>query len=158
MTDPRYTRLSRDDYYLGVAKAAADRSTCTRRQVGAAVVSGEDRIIGTGYNGAAAGMPDCLQGACPRGRLGYDEVPALGDYDRPGTPGFCVAIHAEANALVPLSLRDTKGATVYVTDEPCAGCRKSMATAQVARVVWPDGQLVGSEIVTWDTTTEGKAS
>ena len=33
-----------------------------------------------------------------RGRLGYDEIPGLGDYDRPGTPGFCIAIHAEVLA------------------------------------------------------------
>ena len=150
------TRNGFDSYYLGVARAVFKRDTCTRRNVAALVVKG-GKIIGTGYNDSAPGEPGCrLDGACPRGRLSYDEVPALSDYDRPGSPGFCIAIHAEVNALAPLSLRDTEGATVYVTDEPCAGCRKSMADAKVHRVVWPDGQLVGPEIVTWNTTTEDR--
>ena len=86
------------------------------------------RIIATGYNGAAPGRPDCLEGACPRGQLGYDVVPGLGDYDRPGTAGFCIAIHAEVNALL-FATRDTKGATAYITDPPCPGCRKALAAA-----------------------------
>ena len=138
-----------DEYMLGIAEAAAGRASCTRRRVGAVVVDNDHLIIGTGYNGAPSGMPDCLEGACPRGRLGYDEVPALGDYDRPGTPGFCIAVHAEANALNHLT-RSAKGATMYITDEPCAGCRKYMKSAGIARVVWPEGELVGVDIVTWD--------
>ena len=146
-------RFDTASYFGEIARAVAEGSTCTRRQVGAIVVL-EDRIVGAGYNGAVFGMPDCRQGACPRGRLGYDEVPAFANYDWPGTPGFCIAIHAEARALAPLSIRDTRGATVYVTDEPCAGCRKSMGIAEVARVVWPGGQLVGTEIITWNTNKE----
>ncbi|HOQ28650.1 MAG TPA: cell division protein DedD, partial [Armatimonadota bacterium] len=73
-----------DEYFVGIARAVAARAKCTRRQVGAVLVLGR-RIIATGYNGAAPGRPDCLQGACPRGMLSYDDVPGLGDYDRPGT-------------------------------------------------------------------------
>ena len=76
-------------------------------------------VIATAYSGAAPGRPDCLEGACPRGQLSYDEVPGLGDYARPGTPGFCIAIHAEVNALL-FSTRDTKGAVAYITDDDIA--------------------------------------
>ncbi len=136
-----------DEYFLGIAQAVATRAKCRRRKVGA-VLTVERRIIATGYNGAASGEPDCLEGACPRGLLGYDQVPELGDYDRPGTPGFCIAIHAEVNALL-FATRDTKGATAYITDPPCPGCRKALAAAGIQRVVWPDGEYDRSQLTAW---------
>lgn len=135
-----------DDYFLGITQAVAARAKCTRRRVGAVLVGPDHRIIATGYNGAAPGRPDCLEGACPRGRLSYDEIPGLGDYDRPGTPGFCIAIHAEMNALL-FATRDTKGTTAYITDEPCPGCRKALAAAGIIRAVWPEGEFNGDQIV-----------
>lgn len=136
-----------DEYFLGIATAVSARAKCTRRRVGAVLVH-EHRIIATGYNGAAPGRPDCLEGACPRGRLGYAEVPAFSDYDVPGAPGFCIAIHAEVNALL-FATRDTAGCTAYVTDQPCPGCRKALAAAGVVRAVWPDGQFDADELVDW---------
>lgn len=136
-----------DDYFLAFAATASTRAKCTRRNVGAAVVK-DHRIVATGYNGAAAGEPECLDGQCPRGRLSLDQMPPLGDYDRPGTPGFCIAIHAEVNALLNAS-RDTTGATVYITDPPCAGCRKAMAAAGIVRVVWPDGEFDRVRMTDW---------
>ncbi len=135
-----------DQYFLDIAQAVAARAKCTRRRVGAVLVGDDHRIIATGYNGAAPGRPDCLEGACPRGRLSYDEVPGLGDYDRPGAPGFCIAIHAEMNAML-FATRDTKGATAYITDEPCPGCRKALSAAGIVRAVWPDGELDAEGIV-----------
>lgn len=136
-----------DDYFLGIATAVAARAKCTRRRVGA-VLTIDHRIIATGYNGAAPGEDDCLMGACPRGQLGYDEVPGLGDYDRPGAPGFCIAIHAEVNALL-FATRDTKGATAFITDPPCPGCRKALAAAGVVRAVWPEGEHDRAGLTAW---------
>lgn len=126
-----------DDYFMGIARAVSARAKCTRRQVGAVLVDTNHRIIGTGYNGAPPGQPECTEGACPRGRLGYDEVAASSDYDRSGTPGYCIAVHAELNALL-FATRDTAGATIYITDEPCPGCRKAIAAAGVSRAVYPE--------------------
>ena len=140
-------RRSKENYYLDIAEAALERSTCLRRQFGAIIVR-DDEIVATGYNGAPPGEKDCLEGACPRGALDYDQVPGLGDYDRPGTPGFCIAIHAEVNALL-FSTRDTKGAVAYVTDPPCPGCRKALAAAGIVRAVWPDGDLDAAGLLDW---------
>jgi dCMP deaminase len=147
MTHTRRTVPSWDEYFLGIAQAVAARAKCVRRRVGAVLVL-DKRIIATGYNGAASGLPDCLEGACPRGQLDYDQVPGLGDYDRPGSPGFCIAIHAEVNALL-FATRDTKGATAFITDQPCPGCRKALAAAGIIRAVWPEGNMDAAGLVTW---------
>ena len=137
-----------DEYFLQIAHAVSARAKCTRRKVGAVLVV-DKRIIATGYNGAAPGEPDCLEGACPRGQLDYGVVPGLGDYDRPGTRGFCIAIHAEVNALL-FATRDTKGAIAYITDPPCPGCRKALAAAGIERVIWPDGTYSNrAELIDW---------
>ena len=136
---PTRTRPSWDDYFAGIADAVSARADCRRRTVGCVLVK-DHRIVASGYNGGPAGGASCLAGECPRGLLSYEEVAGLGDYDRPGLPGFCVAIHAEANTLLHADRADARGATAYITDPPCPGCRKLLAAAGVARVVWPDGE------------------
>lgn len=129
MTDPR---PGWDAYYLGIAVAVAARADCTRRRVGALIVSG-DRIVSTGYNGAPASRPGCLSaGACPRGRASADEVQPGSSYDT--GPGACIALHAEQNAILRAGL-DTRGATLYCTEVPCGGCARLIEGAGIARVI-----------------------
>lgn len=142
-----------DSYFLGIAQAVAVRADCTRSKVGAVIVK-DHRIVSTGYNGAPAGEPGCLSaGACPRGRhyridnevYGWKSACACGHPDWPCPdavePGSsydnCVALHAESNALLYSSLDERRGATLYVTREPCTGCHKLIQGAGIARVVWP---------------------
>ena len=127
------TRPSVDSWGLMVAAAVSTRAECTRRKVGAVLVNQAGRVIATGYNGAPAGRPSCLDGACPRGQLSYEQMPADAPYTN------CIAIHAELNALLHAT-RDTPGSTLYITDEPCHECRRSIAAAGVARVVTPNGE------------------
>lgn len=134
-----------DEYFLGIAHAVSVRGKCSRRQVGCVLVVNR-RVIATGYNGAASGRPDCLEGACPRGQQDYATVAPMADYDTVGSAGFCIAIHAEVNTCLHATT-DTAGATAYVTFEPCPGCRKVLAAAGVARAVWPGGELNGAELV-----------
>lgn len=116
-----------DTYYLGIAYAVSLRGDCIRRQVGAVLVK-DNRIKATGYNGSPPGGPSCLAGECPR--VSRNPVAGSGYED-------CVAIHAEANALLYGGV--TPGAVLYVTTEPCHECRRLAAGARVSRVVWPDG-------------------
>ncbi len=128
------TRISRDAYGLQVARAVAARADCTRRQVGAVVMDDEGRIVSTGYNGAPAGEPGCAsEGACPRGRLSYDEHPHGVAYE--AGESRCIAVHAEANAIVYAGRERTKGCTIYVTDEPCYLCALIIKAAGITRVV-----------------------
>lgn len=130
MTDPR---PDWDTYYLQIARAVSARADCTRRKVGAIIVKG-DRIVSTGYNGAAAGRPGCLTaGACPRGRLSVHEVAPGSSYDTGS--GACIALHAEQNAILRAGL-DARGATLYVTYTPCDGCSRLIEGVGISRVVF----------------------
>ena len=119
-----------DSYFLGVAKAVAERSDCERSKVGAVVVK-DRRIRGTGYNGAPAGKPGCE--TCPRRT---SEVEPGSSYD--AGPGRCVAVHAEANALLYCNREDLVDATLYITRAPCPGCKKLIDAAGVTRVIYPE--------------------
>jgi dCMP deaminase len=116
-----------DEYGMGIAEVVATRSDCTRSQVGAVVLDRSNRVAGTGYNGAPAGMAGC--GTCPRA---VSDVAPLTAYDN------CVAIHAEANALLYTRREDLQGSTLYVTREPCSWCWKLIWGSGVERVVWVD--------------------
>lgn len=122
-----------DDYFLELARTVALRADCSRRRVGCVVVL-DNRVISTGYNGAPAGDPGCLSGACPRGQLGYNEVAPFTNYDT--GPGRCIAIHAEANALL-YARTNCVGATAYITDPPCPTCSKLLRAAGIERIVYP---------------------
>lgn len=118
-----------DEYFLVIAKAVSHRADCSRAQHGAVLVANQ-RIVSTGYNGAPAGHLGCLtDSACPRAS---SRVASLSSYDT--GPGTCIAVHAEANAL--LYAARTPGAYMYITGEPCAGCVKLMWGAGVLKAVW----------------------
>lgn len=140
------TRPSFDEYFMGVAEAVAARADCTRRLASAVIVK-DHRIVSTGYNGAPAGAPGCKSaGACPRGRLSRDELSSYSDYD--SGPGRCIAVHAEANALLYAHRDGTEGATLYTwsstpVGRPCSGCTRLIAGAGIDRVVYANaGELV----------------
>jgi dCMP deaminase len=124
-------RPSWDEYGLTIARAVATRADCVRSQVGAAIFARDRRVVAVGYNGAAASRPGCLSsGACPRAK--DDSVEPYSSYDD------CIAVHAEANALLFADYTSIKGATIYVTRKPCFTCRKLIQGAGIARVVYPD--------------------
>lgn len=131
------TRPSWDEYFLEIARVVSLRADCRRRQYGSVIVKGH-RIVSTGYNGAPAGQPGCLAGACPRGLLSYEEVAAMTSYDE--GPGRCISVHAEANALLYSSRADVEGGTIFMTGASCPGCKKLTAGAGLVRAVWPEGE------------------
>lgn len=122
---------------VGIAAAVARRADCTRRQVGAVIFDAENRILSTGYNGAPAGRTGCLAGGCPRGALGHDELPPDAPYEDPNSPGFCISIHAESNALLFADPVRRRGGWIAITHPPCPGCQKLLANSGLATAVWP---------------------
>ena len=90
-------RRSKENYYLDIAEAALERSTCLRRQFGAIIVR-DDEIVATGYNGAPRGRHNCSDlGRCTRREL---NIPAGERYE------LCRSVHAAANAIISAARRD----------------------------------------------------
>lgn len=119
-------RQTWDEYFMNLAKAVSERSTCTRRKVGAVAVDLKHRIIGTGYNGAPANLSHCTSARCVRT---LNNIPSGKELDR------CRAIHAEANIVLQCGERLNK-ATLYCTTKPCIACFKLLYGAGVDRIVW----------------------
>lgn len=85
-------------------------------------------VVGVGYNGAPSGLTHCIDGGCPR--LNQGSAPGS-SYDN------CVSVHAEINALVNTSSRDSRmGGTLYVNGEPCYSCAKAVANSGISEVVY----------------------
>lgn len=57
-------------------------------------------------------------------------------------PGRCIAVHAEANALLDADPLRRIGATLYISEVPCDGCKKIIAASGIARVVAPEYEWV----------------
>ena len=99
------TRTSKENYYLDIADAVSERSTCMRRRYGAIIVR-SDEIISTGYNGAPRGRKNCSDlGYCAREAL---KIPSGERYE------LCRSVHAEANAIISASRRDMLGGIMYL--------------------------------------------
>lgn len=116
------TRLSLDETMMAVALVLAQRATCVKRKVGCVLTDMHGRILSTGYNGVARGLPHCTEHVCP------------GAYSITGSDS-CQAVHAEVNAL--LTCRDTERIdTCYTTVLPCNSCMKTLMNTSCARIVY----------------------
>ena len=136
-------RISKRDYYLKIASEVAKRSTCLRRQYGAVIVK-NDEIIATGYNGAPRGDENCCDvGSCWRDR---HNIPHGEQYEK------CVAVHAEANAIISASRNEMIGSTLYLygfegfdkpidNPEPCIMCNRLIKNAGIEHVINKIGEV-----------------
>ena len=131
-------RTSKENYYLGIADAVLERSTCLRRKYGAIIVR-NDEIISTGYNGAPRGRKNCSDlGCCTREAM---KIPSGERYE------LCRSVHAEANAIISASRRDMIGATLYLVGRDaktgellhdttsCSMCRRQIINSGIIKVV-----------------------
>ena len=124
-------RTSKENYYLDIADAVLQRSTCLRRMYGAIIVR-NDEIISTGYNGAPKGLPHCGEVGCLRELLG---IPSGERHE------LCRGLHAEQNAIIQAALHGVaiEGAILYCTHHPCSVCTKMLINAGISRIVYLDG-------------------
>lgn len=136
-------RKSKENYYLDIADAVLQRSTCLRRMYGAIIVR-SDEIISTGYNGAPRGRINCTDsGRCARVEM---KIPSGERYE------LCRSVHAEANAIISASRRDMLGSTLYLVGRDasthellreatsCSMCRRQIINAGIEKVVIRTGE------------------
>ena len=122
-------RPSWHQYFLTITRNVAERSTCTRAKVGAVIVR-DKNILATGYNGAPAGMPHCIDAGC----LVYTSRTPTGEVEE----NCFRTIHAEINAIAQAakngaSIRD---ADIYITHTPCIHCVKVLINTGIKRIFY----------------------
>lgn len=116
----RENYITWDEYFMGVAMLAARRSKDPSTQVGACIVSPDNIIISTGYNGLPNGCSD-------------DEYP----WEREGEETkYPYVVHAELNAILNANGRDLRGSRLYVALFPCNECAKAIIQAGVKEVLY----------------------
>ncbi|MBQ8396020.1 MAG: cytidine deaminase [Oscillospiraceae bacterium] len=134
-------RRDKANYYLDIADAVSERSTCLRKRYGAVIVN-NDQIISTGYVGAPRGRQNCSDlGFCIRNEL---NVPRGERYE------LCRSVHAEMNAIINASREQMIGATLYLCGREmdtgeyvkntscCSMCKRVVINAGIERVVIRD--------------------
>ena len=116
----RQDYISWEEYFMGVAMLAARRSKDPNTQVGACIVSPDNIIVSTGYNGMPKGCSD-------------DEFP----WDREGTDTkYPYVVHAELNAILNANGRDLRGCNLYVALFPCNECTKAIIQSGIKEVFY----------------------
>ena len=124
-------RISWNEYYMRIAQLVAERSTCLRRKVGAIAVK-EKRILATGYNGAPAGLPHCLDIGCLREQL---KIPSGQRHE------LCRGLHAEQNVIIQAAVHGVSisGSTIYCTTQPCLICTKMLINCGITAIYFAEG-------------------
>jgi dCMP deaminase len=148
-------RKSKHEYYLGIAKEVAERSTCFRRSIGAIIIR-DDQIISTGYVGAPRKTRDSFEhGSCLRDKL---NIPHGQRYE------LCRSVHAEQNAIINAARAGVSllGGDMYIYGKvygedtpidafPCFICKKMIINSGIERTICStaDGKMKIFLIADW---------
>ena len=129
----RENYISWEEYFMAIAKLSAMRSKDPSTQVGACIVSNDNRILSIGYNGAPNGYHD-------------DDFP----WEREGDPldtKYMYVVHAERNAILNYrgSRKDLEGSKIYVDLFPCNECAKMIIQSGIKEVIYLSDKYSNSE-------------
>ena len=131
--DKRQDYITWDEYFMGVAYMSGMRSKDPNTQVGACIVSADNKILSMGYNGLPRGCSD-------------DEFP----WAREGAPldnKYLYTTHSELNAILNYNGPSLAGAKMYVTLFPCNECAKAIIQAGISTVVYDDDKYADTPSV-----------
>lgn len=130
MSNKRNDYIGWDDYFMGVSLLAADRSKDPSTQVGACIVSDDNRILSTGYNGFPQGCSD-------------DDFPWNRDESK-GETKYNFVVHAELNAILNAGGKSLVGSRIFVSLFPCHECAKAIIQSGVKEVVYLSDKYNGT--------------
>lgn len=128
--DKRRDYITWDEYFMGVAMLSARRSKDPNTQVGACIVSADNKILSMGYNGFPIGCSD-------------DEFPWARDGEPLDSKYFYVA-HSELNAILNYRGGSLEGSKLYVSLFPCNECAKAIIQAGIKTVIYADDKYKGT--------------
>lgn len=123
--------ISWDEYFMGIAQLSAMRSKDENTQVGACIVSTENKILSLGYNGMPIGCDDNIM-----------------PWKRNGAPidtKYLYVCHAELNAILNSPAPSLKGAKIYTTLFPCNECTKSIIQSGIKEVIYLSDKYNGTD-------------
>ena len=129
----RQDYISWDEYFMSVAILAGMRSKDPNSQVGACIVSSDNKILSMGYNGFPRGCSD-------------DEFP----WAREGEPmdtKYLYVVHSELNAILNYRGGSLEGAKLYVSLFPCNECAKAIIQSGIREVVYWDDKYAETDAV-----------
>lgn len=121
--EKRTDYISWDEYFMGVAMLSGMRSKDPNTQVGACIVSEDNKILSMGYNGFPNGCSD-------------DEFPWGREGDNPLDSKYFYATHSELNAILNYRGGSLEGAKLYVSLFPCNECAKAIIQAGIKTIVY----------------------
>ncbi len=122
--------ISWDEYFMGVSKLSGMRSKDPNTQVGACIVSSNNKILSMGYNGFPCGCND-------------DEFPWEREGDTLSTK-YAYVTHSELNAILNYRGGSLEGTKLYVSLFPCNECAKAIIQAGIKTVVYSDDKYNGT--------------
>ena len=125
-----------DEYFMGVAKFSACRSKDPNTQVGACIVSNDNKILSMGYNGFPRG---CADDVFPWGRDNSENDPYNSKY--------LYVTHSELNAILNYRGGSLEGSKLYVTLFPCNECAKAIIQAGIKTVVYAEDKYADTDVV-----------
>jgi dCMP deaminase len=111
-----------NDYFLHMAQAASIKSKDPKCPVGAVIVSEDNIVLSTGFNGLPRGV--------------HDDEQTLLDADEK----LRVICHAEHNAIMNAARIGValQGASIFVTKFPCLACCNAIIQAGIGRIYTHD--------------------
>ena len=115
--------ISWDEYFMGVAILSGMRSKDPNSQVGACIVSKDNKILSMGYNGFPMGCSD-------------DEFPWARDAEDPLKSKYLYSTHSELNAILNYRGGSLEGAKIYVALFPCNECAKAIIQSGIKTIVY----------------------
>ena len=122
--------ISWDEYFMGVSLLSGMRSKDPNTQVGACIVSEDNKILSMGYNGFPIGCSD-------------EDFP----WEREGEMAetkYAYVTHSELNAILNYRGGSLKGAKLYVSLFPCNECAKAIIQAGIRTVVYDSDKYKGT--------------
>ena len=122
--------ISWDEYFMGVALLSAQRSKDPNTQVGACIVSSDNKILSMGYNGFPIGCSD-------------EEFPWNREGDAYNNKYFYTT-HSELNAILNYRGGSLDGAKLYVSLFPCNECAKAIIQSGIKTVIYADDKYARS--------------
>ncbi len=115
--------ISWDEYFMGLSLLSAMRSKDPSTQVGACIVSDDNKIMSVGYNGFQRGCSD-------------DEFPWERSAENSNDTKYPFVCHAELNAILNAGGQDLRGARIFVALFPCNECAKAIIQSGIKEVVY----------------------